>query len=169
MALTEGYIAVGVFHVPAQAHRTLEELRQAGYSENEIGYLSRVSTTEPDATTGTFIAKSAVEGWFVGGLIGTAVVLLIPGFGLTTVGGSLAASIGGAALGAAASSLISALLSIGIPEEEACHYQKELEAGRTVITVKSQSGYADVLQILRRNGTHDATTRFSEFNANLPI
>jgi hypothetical protein len=169
MAMTQGYIAVGVFHEPEQAHRAIEELRQAGYSDDEIGYLARASATKPDETTGTFIANSTVEGWFVGGLIGTAVVLLIPGFGLATVGGILAASLGGAAIGAAAGGLLGALISIGIPEEEARHYQKELEAGRTVITVKTQSGYADALQILRRNGAHDATTRFSEFNASPPI
>lgn len=169
MALTQGYIAVGVFRDPAQAHRALEELRQAGYSDDEIGYLARVRATEPDETTGTFIANSTVEGWLVGGLIGTAVVLLIPGFGLATVGGILAASLGGAAIGAAAGSLLGALISIGIPEEEARHYQKEIEAGHTVITVKAQSGYADALQILRRNGAHNATTRFSEFNASSPI
>ncbi len=79
--------------------------------------------------------------------------------------GILAASLGGAAIGVA----VGALISIGIPEEEARHYQKELEAGRTVITVKAQSGYANALQILRRNGAHGTTTRFSEFNANPPI
>jgi uncharacterized membrane protein len=169
MTLTEGYIAVGIFHEPAQAHRALEELRQAGYSDNEIGYLARARAIEPDKTIGTFIANSTVEGWFVGGLLGTAIVLLIPGFGLATVGGILAASLGGAAIGAAAGSLLGALISIGIPEEEARHYQKEIEAGHTVITVKAQSGYADALHILRRNGAHNVTTRLSEFNASLPM
>ena len=169
MALTQGYIAVGVFHEPEQAHRALKELHQAGYSDDEIGYLARASATEPDETTGAFIANSSVEGLLVGGLIGTAAVLLIPGFGLATVGGILLASLGGAAIGAAAGSLLGALISIGLPEEEARHYQKELEAGRIVVTVKAQSGYADALQILRRNGAHDATTRFSEFNASQPI
>ena len=169
MALTQGYIAVGVFHEPAQARRALEELRQAGYSDDEIGYLARASATGPDETTGTFIATSAVEGGLVGGLIGTAVALLLPGFGPAIAGGLLAAELGGAALGAAAGGLLGTLISIGIPEEEARHYQKELEAGHTVITVKAQRGYADALHILRRNGAHDATTRLSEFNASPPI
>jgi uncharacterized membrane protein len=169
MAMTQGYIVVGVFQEPAQAHRAIEELRQAGYSDDEIGYLTRASAKEPDENTGTFITNSAVEGGLVGGLIGTAVALLIPGFGTAIVGGILAASLGGAAIGAAAGGILGALISIGIPEEEARHYKKELEAGRTVITVKAQSGYADALQILRRNGARDATTRFSEFNASPPI
>lgn len=169
MTMTQGNIAVGVFQEPAQAHRAIEELRQAGYSDNEIGYLTRVRATEPDETTGTFIANSAVAGGLVGGLIGAAVALLIPGFGPAVAGGLLAAELGGVALGAAAGGLLSALTSIGIPEEEARHYQKALEAGRTVITVIEQSGSTGALDILRRNGAYEVTTRFSEFNASPPL
>ncbi len=168
MGMTQGYIAVGVFQEPAQARRAIEELHQAGYSDDEIGYLTRASVTAPDETTGTFIANSTVEGGLVGGLIGASVALLLPGIGPAIAGGILAVSLGGAAIGAAAGSILGALISMGIPEEEARHYEKELEAGRTVITVKAQSGYAGALQILRRNGAHDATTRFCEFNASPP-
>ena len=68
------------------------------------------------------------------------------------------ATFSGAALGAATGGIIEALRSLDIPEEEARHYQKELEAGHVVITVQAQSGYADALQILRRNGAHDVAT-----------
>jgi hypothetical protein len=163
MAITQGFIAVGVFQEPAQAYRAIEELRQAGYSDDEIGYLARCAT-EPGKTTGTFITNSAVEGGLVGGLIGSTVALLLPGVGPAIAGGILAATLGGAAIGAAAGGLLGALNSIGIPEEEAHHYQKELWAGRTVITVKAQSGYADALHILRRNGAREATAHFCEFN-----
>jgi uncharacterized membrane protein len=93
----------------------------------------------------------------------------MPGLGPAIAGGILAAELGGAAIGLAAGGLLGALISMGIPEEEAHHYQKELEAGRTVITVKVQNGYADALQILRRNGASEATTRFSEFNTMPPL
>jgi thymidine phosphorylase len=169
MSLTQGNIAVGVFHEPAQARQALQELRQAGYSDEEIGYLARATATEPDATTATSIATSAAEGGIAGGLLGAAVALLIPGFGLAIAGGILVATLSGAALGAAAGGIIDALRSLDIPEEEARHYQKELEAGHIVITVKAQSGYADALQILQRNGAHDVATRYSEINANPPI
>jgi hypothetical protein len=68
-----------------------------------------------------------------------------------------------------AGGILGALVSIGIPAEEARHYQKELEAGHIMITVTAQSGYADALDILRRNGAQDVTTRLSEFNASPPI
>jgi hypothetical protein len=169
MGMTQGYIAVGVVHEPAQARRVLEELRQAGYSDDEIGYLARAGAREPDSTTVASITTSAAEGGLVGGLLGAAVALLIPGFGPAIAGGILATTLGGAALGAAAGGILDVLISLEFPEEEARHYQRELEAGRIVITVKSQSGYADALDILRRNGAHEVTTRLSEINASPPI
>jgi hypothetical protein len=47
--------------------------------------------------------------------------------------------------------------------------QKELEAGHIVMTVAAQSGYADAVQILQRNGAHNIATRWSEINAGPPI
>jgi len=165
MAMAQGYIAVGVFQDSAQAQEAIQELRQAGYNEDEIGYLARVGMMESDETTGSFIATSAVEGGLVGGLLGAALALFIPGFGPAVAGGILAAEIGGVALGAAAGGFIGSMISIGIPEEEVRHYQKELEAGHIVVTVMTKSGYDEALDILRRCGAHDVTTRLSIFNA----
>ena len=47
MSMTQSSIAVGVFHEPAQAQRAIEELRQAGYSDDEIGFLARATTKAP--------------------------------------------------------------------------------------------------------------------------
>jgi hypothetical protein len=61
------------------------------------------------------------------------------------------------------------LVSIGVPEEEAHHYQRELEKGRTIVTVKANSGYDDVIAIMRSHGAIDAKIRYSEFNAEPPL
>lgn len=165
MGMAQGYIAVGAFRDPLLARRAIEELHQAGYSDEEIGYLTRASAIESEAGTEASIANGAVEGGLVGALIGATAALLIPGFGPAIAGGILAAALSGAAVGAAAGGIVSALIGIGVPEEEARHYQKELEAGHTVVTVKAQSGYADAVQILRRNGAHDAAIRLSELTS----
>jgi hypothetical protein len=47
--------------------------------------------------------------------------------------------------GAATGGIIEALRTLDIPEDEARHCRKELEAGHVVITVQAQSGYADAL------------------------
>jgi hypothetical protein len=169
MAMTQNFIAVGVFHDSEQARHAIDELKHAGYSENEIGFLARASATGPDDDTMKSAETGAVEGGIIGGVLGAAAALLIPGFGPAIAGGILLATFGAAGIGALAGGLIGALVSIGVPEEEAHHYQRELEKGHTIVTVKASSGYDDVIAIMHRNGAKDAKIRYSEFNAEPPL
>ncbi|HXZ05241.1 MAG TPA: hypothetical protein VEH81_10430 [Ktedonobacteraceae bacterium] len=169
MAMTQDFIAVGVFHDSEQARHAIDELKSVGYSENEIGFLARASVTGSQEDTLSGAETGAVEGGIIGGVLGAAASLLIPGFGPAIAGGILLATFGAAGIGALAGSLIGALISIGVPEEEAHHYQHELKKGRTIVTVKASSGYADVITIMRRNGAIDAKIQYSEFNAEPPL
>lgn len=167
MAMRE--IAVGVFHEPGQAHQAIAELRQAGYSDEEIGYLARASAVEPDQASAADITNRTIEGGLVGGLLGAAVALLLPGFGVAIAGGVLAASLGGAAFGAAAGGVLGLLLDAGIPKEEARLYQKALAAGDVVVVVKAESGYDDALRIMRRNGARHVAIHLSDINVGPPM
>jgi len=169
MAMTQDFIAVGVFHDSEQARHAIDELKSAGYSENEIGFLARVSATGSEEDTMKSAETGAVEGGIIGGVLGAAAALLIPGFGPAIAGGILLATFGAAGIGALAGSIIGTLVSIGVPEGEAHHYQRELEKGSTIVTAKAKSGYADVIAIMRRNGAIDAKIRYSEFNAEPPL
>lgn len=169
MAMAQNFIAVGVFHDAEQARHAIDELKSAGYNENEIGFLARVSATESENDTMRSAATGAVEGGMIGGVLGAAAALFIPGFGPAIAGGILLATFGAAGIGALAGSLIGTLVSIGVPEEEAHHYRRELEKGHTIVTVKSDSGYDDVIAIMHRNGAKDAKIRYSEFNAEPPL
>ena len=169
MAMTQDLLAIGIFRDPTQARRAIDELKRAGYSDQEIGYLTRVGTEERGDDMVSSAATGAVGGGIIGGLLGAVVSLFIPGIGPFVAGGILAATLGAAGVGALAGSLIGILTGMGVPEEEARFYQRELEAGRTIVTVKSSSGYNDALAILRRNGAYDATTRPAVFNAEPPI
>ena len=168
MALTQDSIAIGVFHDSEQARHTIDALKSAGYSENEIGFLVRSGTTGLEDDTIPSAATGAAEGGLIGGVLGATAALLIPGFGPAIAGGILLATFGAAGIGALAGSIIGTLVSIGVPEEEAHHYQRELEHGRTIVTVKATSGYDDALAIMRSNGAIDAKIRYSEFNADSP-
>ena len=141
----------------------------AGYSENVIGFLARASATGSEDDTMSSAATGAVEGGMLGGVLGVAAALLIPGFGPAIAGGILLATFGAAGIGALAGSIIGTLVSIGVPEEEAHHYQRELKNGRTIVTVKATSGYDDAIAIMRGNGAIDAKVRYSEFNAEPPL
>jgi hypothetical protein len=169
MAMTQDSIAVGVFQDAEQARHAINELEGAGYSENEIGFLARASATGSEDDTLSSAATGAVEGGMLGGVFGAAAALLIPGFGPAIAGGLLLATCGAAGMGALAGSLIATLISIGVPEEEAHHYQRELGNGRTIVTVKATSGYDDAMAIMRGNGARDVKIRYSEFNAEPPL
>jgi Heat induced stress protein YflT len=164
MTMTQDFIVVGVFQDPEQARHTIDELKSAGYSKNEIGFLARVSAARSEDDTLTSAATGAVEGGILGGVLGATAALLIPGFGPAIAGGILLATFGAAGIGALAGSIIGTLVSIGVPEEVARHYQRELANGRTIVTVKASNGYDDTLAIMRRNGARDVKIRYSEFN-----
>jgi len=169
MAMTQSSVAVGVFSDLAQARQAIDELRRAGFNDDEIGFLTRAGTIEPENEQGERIAADAAGGGLIGGALGAVAALLIPGFGPAIAGGILIATLSGAAIGAAAGSIIGSLTGMGVPEEEARFYQKELEAGRPIVTVKSASDHDEAVAILRRNGAYNATTQSGVINATPPL
>ena len=146
MNITGRTIAIGVFHNHKQAEQALEALHSAGFTDEQIGFITDTATNVPSAAAG------AVSGGVIGGVIGAAVSLLIPGLGIALAGGILAAVFGAVAGGFAGS-----LVSIGIPEEEAHYYQEQLMAGHTLITVHAHGLYEEATAILRASGALDAT------------
>jgi hypothetical protein len=74
----------------------------------------------------------------------------------------MAATLSGIALGAVAGGFLGAMIALGIPEEDARHYQQEFEAGRIIITVRAGDRIMEALEILRRNGALEANSRFGQ-------
>jgi uncharacterized membrane protein len=166
MTMSERSTVVGVFDTRAKAEQAIDELRNAGISDNQIGYIVRDNRDTTDTvanqagtTAAGNVANTALSGGVVGGVLGAAAALLIPGFGPAIAGGILAATLGGAAIGAAAGGLIGALTNMGVPEEEARYYQSEFEAGRTIVTVQAPGRQREVWLILQSNGAYDMSTR----------
>jgi uncharacterized protein (TIGR02271 family) len=162
---TERTHLVGVFETRAQAERAIDALQRAGFRDDQIGVAARHADA-PYGTTdlagdeaGAGAATGAVTGGVIGGLLGAAAAGLIPGIGPVLAGGILAGVLGGAATGAVAGGLLGALVGLGIPEEEATFYNEEFEAGRVIVTVKTDGRYADAQRILRDAGAYDLGTR----------
>src|SRR6266545_1424823 len=61
--------------------------------------------------------------------------------------------LGGAAAGAAAGGLVGALVDVGVTEEEARYYDRELQSGRAIVTVNSHGRYKQAAEVLRNYGT----------------
>ncbi len=47
----------------------------------------------------------------------------------------------------------------GVPEQDAGYYQRELDAGRTIVLVRAAGLQQEALGILRQHGAYDVTAR----------
>jgi hypothetical protein len=150
---------VGVFSNRSDAERALDDLAVAGFKDDQVGILTRSVTPAGNDVTreskGSQAGEGAATGALVGGLVGAAASLLIPGVGPVIAGGILASALGTAVVGAAAGSILGGLVGLGVPEEEARYYEGEFKAGRTLVTVKSDSRWEEARAILRRAGAYD--------------
>jgi hypothetical protein len=135
---------VGLFADQTAAQRGIEALKTAGFLEQEIGVAARDKGQQKDITesTGTGAAegagKGAVGGGVLGGIVGLLAgvgALVIPGIGPIIAGGALASTLAGAGIGAAAGGLIGALVGMGVPEEDAKHFERGFEEGAVLVTV----------------------------------
>jgi hypothetical protein len=99
-----------------------------------------------------------VSGGVLGGVLGAASALSIPGIGPVIAGGILIAALGGAAIGAVSGGYLSAFTNIGVPEKKVDHYRREFEAGHIIVAVKTNGREQEVVDLLRRNGAHDVQT-----------
>jgi predicted lipid-binding transport protein (Tim44 family) len=150
--------AVGVFTERAEAEAAVEDLRRAGFREDQIG-VARQEAAEPEAppTKGETRAAEGsvagiVTGGVVGGMLGAVAAGAIPGVGPIIAVGLLAAVAGGAVAGVTLGGLAGTLIGMGVPETEAHSYAQHVAQGRTLVTVKADGRHATAVAILRRHG-----------------
>jgi hypothetical protein len=157
--------AIGAFTDNLQAERGIEELRKAGFTDQQVGYITRNGGTEEmpagETSNAAIVRTTAgiVGGGVIGGMTVAAVALLLPGVGSVITGGMLAVALGAALIGAVTGGFVSTLIDMGIPEDEALYYQQELAKGRTLVTVKTGGRYQDAVVVLRQSGAYDASSR----------
>src|SRR5215204_6191095 len=154
---TTGRTVVGLFHNQADAERAIQRLKQEGFREDQIGVAlkDRKQQDELIEGTGTQAAEGAATGAIGGGVLGGVIGLLagvgalaIPGIGPIIAGGTLASTLAGAGIGAAAGGLLGALMGMGIPEEDARHFDEGFRAGGTLVTVSAQGREEEARQCL---------------------
>jgi hypothetical protein len=144
-------VLIGTFADRARAEHFIEELRREGFRDDQIG-VATPGAHEHAHPVGESALAGALTGGTMGVLAGIALAAagLLPGVGPVLAGGLLAGSLGGAAVGAAAGGLLGVLLALGVPEDQAEHYEGQLRAGRTLVVVKAPARTAEALGILRR-------------------
>jgi len=156
---------VGIFENHNQAQKAVDDLRRAGFKEDQIGIVShdtssagKGGTADQTATgshAGTGAATGALAGAGIGAAWGIGVLAgLIPAIGPVIAGGTLAALLASAGLGAAAGTVGGMLIGMGVPKEEADYYESEFKAGRTIVTVKADNRYDEAANLMRQHGGH---------------
>ncbi len=144
---TDRRTVVGVFDGPNHAEMALNELKNSGFSPNQVSVVAKDTRETRDmvehsgmgaagATAGAFLGgiTGGILGWLVG--IGA---LAIPGIGPVVAAGALATTLGGAALGAVAGGIVGALVDAGVPEEDARGYEEHVRKGSILLTVHAAS------------------------------
>lgn len=162
---------VGIFDDRSRAQAAVRDLHALGIADDDLGVVTRENNTlltdnETRASDGK--DSKAAEGAAVGAATGAGIGALwavgiaagvLPVIGPVIAGGFLTALVASAAGGAAAAGLVGALVGLGIPEEDARNYEKQVHSGRTLISVRDTERVADVTDIFHEHGGRDVHTQ----------
>jgi len=166
---------VGLFRKTIAAERAIRDLKDAGFTDQQIGVLmrdrdeARRVAEQSGTKAGEAAAAGAITGGALGGLVGVLAgigALVIPGVGPIIAGGALASTLAGAGIGAAAGGLLGAIVGLGVPEEEARYYETGLQEGGILVSVDAGPRAVEARNILETAGAEfaprDASFRSSD-------
>lgn len=152
---------VGIFDRLRMAQQAVDELRAAGFMEKEIGLVARsVEVTQIPADGSKHDEKVAdgalggiLTGAGLGGLWAVGIEIeMLPAIGELILGGLFTSMFAGAVAGAAAGGVVGALVTAGLPREEAERFEQAIQAGRIVVTVRTDDNCDKATEILKSNG-----------------
>jgi uncharacterized protein (TIGR02271 family) len=160
---------VGVFDDHQAARRTVQALKNEGFTESEIGVASTGDhaqgedlDSDDEGYSGEGALTGAVAGAGAGALWGLGILAgVLPAIGPAIAGGTLAVLLSSAAAGAAAAGLAGALIGMGLSKDEAEYYESEMKAGRTIVTVKAGNRRQEVMALIKQFGGYDIESRGS--------
>lgn len=149
---------VGVFDQKEQAEQAVRQLKDQGYSEQEISIVAKGDHEQQQGgrqTGGMEMSEGLTWGGTLGGIAGLMAgvgALAIPGLGPLVAAGPLAATLSGAATGG----LAGGLLDMGIPEDRGNAYENEVRQGRILCAVDVEDGQEEQVEdILRDQGARE--------------
>jgi hypothetical protein len=156
----------GIAKTESQAVTIVDNLRAAGFSENDISVLfpdkqgtkdfaHEQHTKAPEgATAGA--GGGAILGGALGWMVGIG-ALAIPGLGPFIAAGPIMAALAGAAGGAAVGGVTGALIGMGMPEYEAKRYESKVKDGNILMSVHTDDSKERdrAKEIFKRGGAED--------------
>ncbi|MCC6643564.1 general stress protein [Candidatus Peregrinibacteria bacterium] len=166
-------LTLGLFHNQDNAENALHELSQNGFSSKDISIIMKdrkvakeiVRTTESNVADGimTGVTTGGVLGGVTGLLVGIGAVI-IPGMGAVLIAGPIALALGltgatastvsGVLTGALAGGLLGGLIGLGLPEEEARVYEKDIKTGAILLGISTETASESMVRHILQK--HDA-------------
>src|SRR6202044_2027379 len=134
----------GIYQNEKQAERTVDDLLEAGFLNDDISVLlpDNKGTKDFAHDKSTKAPEGATAGVTTGGVIGGTLGLLagigalaIPGVGPFIAAGPIMAALAGVGVGGAVGGFTGALIGLGIPEYEAKRYEGRLQKGAILLSV----------------------------------
>ncbi|ANF98802.1 hypothetical protein AR543_13260 [Paenibacillus bovis] len=167
---------VGVFSNENEASTAIQQLKDAGFSTDDISVVSknRKDVKHISEETGTKAPEGLATGAATGGVVGGVAGLLaglglaaIPVFGPIMAAGPIAVTLAGAAAGAGAGGLVGGLIGLGIPEDEAREYETNVNEGNILVMVDSAAGNRSrIYDIFRANNA--TNSRYYDNDTTIP-
>lgn len=143
---------VAVFDNAARAEKAVSELRQQGFSQEEISIVSKNQANRQGEHYEDDITDGALTGGTLGGIGGLLVgagALAIPGIGPIVAAGPIAAALSGALAGGVAGGLI----DWGIPAEASKRYETHVSKGNVLAIIQTQQPKVNqATSLLNQNG-----------------
>ncbi len=136
---------IAVFQSREQLRDALDLLRDEGFPNSDVSALlfppdpspvgsadGRETNAPEGATSGTVagIAVGGTLGWLAG-----AGALVVPGVGALLAAGPIAGLLAGAGVGGVVGGLTGALIGLGIPEDDAAHYEDRIRDGGILLSI----------------------------------
>ncbi|WP_289500692.1 ChaB family protein [Gloeocapsopsis sp. IPPAS B-1203] len=161
-----------IFNNREQIDSVIRRLLDRGISRDDISVIGKNFHSETKIAG--FITKKDVilgglkQGAIFGSIFGSALALLtgvgvlfVPFIGTLVAAGPLGAALlgaaGGAIAGSAGAGLVSALVTLGMPEEKAAVYQTRIEAGDFLVAVEVPADKTGEIQLLLESAGGEET------------
>jgi hypothetical protein len=167
MAIIKGATVLGIFDDQDHALQAIQALRRAGFQDDQLGLASRhgvadapeLAQVEMQHSAGDSAVTGAAVGGGLGAVAGAVAASVIPVAGPVLAGGLLVGALGGAALGAAVGTFAGPFVALGLSEYDARHYAQHVEAGRTVVLVRTDDRKEEARDLLVSYGAYDDSMR----------
>jgi hypothetical protein len=157
---------IGLFSDPRDAQRAIADLRDLGLAGEDVSVIMPSRDEAEAAADGTGAAPREVAptaalggllGGFAGWLVGLA-ALTVPGVGPLLAAGTFGTAMAGAGLGVGLGALAGALGDMGVPDEQREALEREVAAGKTLVSVRAGERGDEVAALLARHGAADPST-----------